>query len=90
MRTVGSYDWVVLTSPNGAERFCAGLRDGRDLAGVRLAAIGPGTAAVLAEHPLVADLVPERFVAESLLDAFPDPTGGWRDRVLLARGRGRP
>ena len=81
---VGSYDWVVLTSPNGAARFCAGLRDGRDLAGVRLAAIGPGTAQVLAEHHLVADLVPERYVAEGLLEAFADPpgTGG---RVLLAR-----
>ena len=84
VRTVGSYDWVVLTSPNGAERFCAGLRDGRDLAGVRLAVIGPATAAVLARHSLVEDLVPERYVAESLLDAFPDPPpdGG---RVLLAR-----
>lgn len=78
------YDWVVLTSPNGAERFCTSLRDGRDLAGVRLAAIGPGTAAVLADHHLLADLLPERFVAESLLAAFPDPPPGG-GRVLLAR-----
>lgn len=78
------YDWVVLTSPNGARRFCATLRDGRDLAGARLAVIGPGTAGALAEHHLVADLVPERYVAESLLAAFPPPSpeGG---RVLLAR-----
>ncbi len=76
--------WVVLTSPNGAERFCAALRDGRDLAGVRLAAIGPGTAAVLAQHHLVVDLVPERYVAEALLDAMPDaPPGG--GRIVLAR-----
>ena len=83
--TVGSYDWVVVTSPNGARRFCAQLRDGRDLAGVRLAAIGPGTAATLAEHHLVVDLVPERYVAESLLAAFPDPPGGRTGRVLLPR-----
>ena len=79
------YDWVVLTSANGAARFCEELHDGRDLAGVRLAAIGPGTADVLADHHLVADLVPERFIAESLLEAFPLPKDNDRRRVLLAR-----
>jgi uroporphyrinogen III methyltransferase / synthase len=89
---VSSYDWVVLTSANGARRFCEHLRDGRDLAGVRLAAIGPGTADALAEQHLVADLVPPRFVAESLLEAFPLPSASGssdgatgRGRVLLAR-----
>jgi uroporphyrinogen III methyltransferase / synthase len=82
---VRSYDWVVLTSPNGARRFTAGLRDGRDLGGVRLAVIGPGTGAALAEDRLVADLVPERFVAEALLEAFPAPDGRGSGRVLLAR-----
>jgi len=80
---VRDVEWVVLTSPNGARRFCAELRDGRDLAGVRLAAIGPGTADVLAQHHLVCDLVPERFVAEGLLEVFPAPSGS--RRVLLAR-----
>lgn len=81
---VHEYEWVVLTSPNGAARFCDVLRDGRDLAGVKLAAIGPGTAEVLAGRNLLADLVPQRFVAESLLEAFPLPHGP-RDRALLAR-----
>jgi uroporphyrinogen III methyltransferase/synthase len=85
---IGDYDWVVLTSPNGARRLLAALaaagRDARALGGVRLAAIGPGTAAALASARLVPDLVPERFVAESLLAAFPAaPPGG--GRVLLAR-----
>lgn len=81
---VARCDWVVLTSPNAAERFCALLRDGRDLAGVRLAAIGPGTAAVLARHHLVADLLPAQFVAEALLEAMPDPPADGA-RVLLPR-----
>ena len=81
---LSSYEWLVLTSANGAERFCACLRDARDLGGVKIAAIGPGTADVLADHGLVADLIPERFVAESLLDAFPSPTAG-AGRVLVAR-----
>ena len=77
--------WVVVTSANGASRFCDALRDGRDLAGVKLAAIGPGTADELARHSLVADLVPERFIAESLLEAFPLPHDGERSRVVIAR-----
>jgi uroporphyrinogen-III synthase len=85
---LGSYDWVVLTSPNGAQRLLDAVRDlggdGRSFAGARLAAIGPGTAEALAAGNLSVDLVPERFVAESLLDAFPDPPPGG-GRVLLAR-----
>jgi len=78
------YDWLVVTSPNGARRTMAALRDARDLAGLRLAAVGPGTARTLAEHHLQVDLVPGRFVAEGLLEVFPDPPteGG---RILLAR-----
>ena len=84
-RVLGSYDWVVLTSPNGAGRLLEMVAsyggDARWFAGTRIAAIGPGTAAVLAERGLRADLVPERFVAEALLEAMPDGPG----RVLLAR-----
>lgn len=81
---LGGIDWLVVTSPNGARRTLSALRDARDLAGVQLAAIGPGTARVLAEHHLQVDLVPERYVAEGLLAAFPDPPLGG-GRVLLAR-----
>ncbi|HEX6166951.1 MAG TPA: uroporphyrinogen-III synthase, partial [Acidimicrobiales bacterium] len=84
----GAYEWAVLTSPNGARRLLAAIRDaGRDaraLGGVRLAAIGPGTAAELAAGNLVPDLVPPSYVAESLLEAFPAP-GPSPGRVLLAR-----
>jgi uroporphyrinogen III methyltransferase/synthase len=84
----GAYGWLVLTSPNGARRVVAALRssgrDARALGGVRLAAIGPGTADVLAAANLVPDLVPPRFVAEALLEAFPDAAAGERP-VLLAR-----
>ncbi|MGI8710832.1 MAG: uroporphyrinogen-III C-methyltransferase [Acidimicrobiales bacterium] len=81
---ITSFDWVVFTSPNGVARAFALLPDTRVLGGLKVAAIGPGTADALAEVRVVADLVPERFVAESLLEAFPAPPaqGG---RVLLAR-----
>jgi uroporphyrinogen III methyltransferase/synthase len=85
---VGSYDWVVLTSANAVERLFAYLSDARALGGVRVAAIGPGTAAALVERGVAADLVPDRFVAESLLEAFPAPSSRSSrraERVLLPR-----
>jgi len=78
---VGQFDWVVFTSVNAVGRFVPLLRDARALGGVQIAAIGPGTADALAGFNLVPDLVPEQFVAESLLGAFPAGTG----RVLLPR-----
>ncbi len=83
------YEWLVFTSPNGVRAFFHdGLTparlDARALAGVRLAAIGPGTAHALTTRGLRADLVPERFVAESLLEAFPAP-GSPGERVLVVR-----
>jgi uroporphyrinogen-III synthase len=86
---LGDYDWVVLTSPNGAHRLLDAVRDGgrdaRAFAGARLAAIGPGTGEALAAANLVVDLVPPQFVAESLLDALPAPTDPGRGRLLLVR-----
>ncbi len=80
-RNVGAYDWVVMTSPNGARRFMAQLSDVRDLAGVKLAVVGPGTAQVLEGLGLRADLIPQRHVGEGLVEEFPPGTG----RVLLPR-----
>jgi uroporphyrinogen III methyltransferase/synthase len=48
------------------------FRDARAFAGSRVAAIGPGTAHALAEHGILADIVPERAVAESLVQALTD------------------
>ena len=67
----GRYAWTVLTSANAARRLADLLPDARAWAGTRIAAIGSGTAAALAEYRLLADLVPERSVAEGLLDVFP-------------------
>ena len=75
------YDWVILTSPNGAARLLDAVPDARAFGRAKVAVIGPGTAAVMAAARIVADLVPEHFVAESLLEAFPSGPG----RVLLAR-----
>jgi uroporphyrinogen III methyltransferase/synthase len=80
------YDLICLTSPNGAEllfeRLAAGGRDARALAGTRIAAIGPGTAAALAAHGIRADVIPPRFLAESLAESLGKLQIG---RVLIAR-----
>jgi uroporphyrinogen III methyltransferase/synthase len=78
---VASYDWVVFTSANAVDRFLPLLRDARAFGSARIAAIGPGTAERLAAGNVVADLVPDRYVAEGLLEQFPAGPG----RVLLPR-----
>ena len=82
----GEYQWLVVTSPNGA-RAVAERLGSRGVAHTRVAAIGPGTAEVLEAAGIATDLVPPAFVAESLLEAFPDPpvSGDGAPRVLLAR-----
>ena len=70
-------------SANAVERFWRSLGDGRGLGGAKLAVIGDATAAALADHGVVADLVPEQFVAESLVEAFPDPARAGVSQVLL-------
>ena len=81
---LAGYDLICVTSPNGATRLLEEVRDARALAGPRIAAIGPGTARALAEGGIVADIVPPRAVAESLLEALEgEPVG----RVLIARAQ---
>ena len=83
---VGRYDWAVFTSPTGVARFFEHLHDARSLGGVKVAAIGPGTAAALADRNVVADLIPEQYVAESLLEALSNEVGpDGPGRVLIPR-----
>ena len=68
------YDWIVFTSPNGAERFFDAFYqaypDARCLGNAKLAAIGTGTAKKIQEYRFAVDLIPEKFVAEGLIEAF--------------------
>ena len=78
------WDWVVVTSPNGAERAVAAAGGRAAALALRWAVVGPGTADALTALGIHAALVPERFVAEGLVEAFPDPPAGG-GRVLLAQ-----
>jgi uroporphyrinogen III methyltransferase / synthase len=85
---LGIYELVCLTSPNGVRLLFEAMEnagvDARALAGVTVAAIGPGTARALADRGVLADVVPERFVAEGLLEALEDHEVDGA-RVLVAR-----
>jgi uroporphyrinogen III methyltransferase / synthase len=50
--------------------MAAAGRDARALAQAQVAAIGPGTAGALREHGVIADVVPERSVAEALVESL--------------------
>lgn len=84
-----AYDWVFFTSPNGVEFFWRHLAelkvDIRGLHRARIGAVGPATAAALAERGLVAEELPARFQAEGLLEAF-GPRLEAGQKVLLPRG----
>jgi uroporphyrinogen III methyltransferase/synthase len=86
------YDWIVFTSSNGVRALLDRLfhrgQDLRRLGPVRLAAIGPSTAQALAEYHLRADLIPDRYCSEGLVEALRERVAG--RYLLLARAdRGR-
>jgi uroporphyrinogen-III synthase len=73
------YDWVIVTSPNGAAELA---RRGRNLG--RLAAVGPATAEALRAHGLEPAFVPRTSSQDGLLRELPRPAG----RVLFAAAEG--
>ncbi|MGD0114587.1 MAG: uroporphyrinogen-III C-methyltransferase [Dehalococcoidia bacterium] len=87
----GEYDWLVFSSANGVDMFFDELRrhkkDARALGRARVCAIGPATAIALNRHGVHADLVPERFLAEGVVEALAE-RGIMGQRVLWPRARG--
>ena len=82
-----TFDWIVFTSTNGVdafmERLLAGPGDVRSLGGVQLCAVGPATAARLADYQLKVDLMPAEYHADAVADMLREHVRG--ARVLLPR-----
>lgn len=78
---IRDYSWIVVTSANGVDALF-GL--GPDMAGAQIAAVGDATAAAVHGYGEEVALVPEAFVAESLVEVFPMGSG----RVLVAQAAG--
>lgn len=89
VRRLGEFDWVVLTSPNGAASLFARIDelglDTRAFGGVKMAAVGEATANALRERSIIADLVPEAFTTEALGKALQAGGGLSGKKVLLPR-----
>jgi uroporphyrinogen III methyltransferase/synthase len=85
-------DWLFFTSQNAVaifwEQLLGGGRDARALAGVKVGAIGPATAGALLEHGIAVDLVPSRFVAESLLEVLQTRTDVAGSHALFVTAEG--
>lgn len=71
---VADYHWLIFTSANGVERFFARLfksgKDARALGYAKLAAIGSATAEKLRQYGLVADVIPQEYRAEGVVEAL--------------------
>ena len=89
---ISDFQWLVFTSVNGVQAFLDRLlksgHDLRVLGHLRIAAIGPATAAALESYHLVLDVMPDEYRSEKLADALREHVSG--KRVLLVRAdRGR-
>ncbi len=73
---LSSFHWLILTSHNAVDCFFARLeasgKDARSLFGIKIAVVGKKTAESLRSHFLQPDFIPPNFVADSLVENFPD------------------
>lgn len=81
------YDWLILTSSNGVEYFFERLfsqgKDARVLNGIKIAVVGEKTAKSLQQRGVNPDFIPPDFVADSLIEHFPEDLAG--KKILFPR-----
>ncbi|WP_267382854.1 uroporphyrinogen-III C-methyltransferase [Cyanobacterium sp. uoEpiScrs1] len=84
---LSSFDWLIFTSANGVKFFFQRLKtlgkDVRALAGIKLATVGEKTDCILKKHGLKSDFIPPDFVADSLVENFPECLSN--KKILLPR-----
>jgi len=89
LKSLATYDWLILTSANGVEAMWERLRKlritRRKLSHLRIAAIGPATKRAIVKHGLKVKMMPEEYVAESVVKGLRDQVNG--RRVLLVRAK---
>lgn len=86
-----TYEWLIFTSPNAVEYFFDTFykirEDAREIGGCRIAAVGPGTKAKLAEYRMGVDLMPEIHVAEELAAKFESDVSVENTTMLWVRAK---
>jgi uroporphyrinogen-III synthase len=89
LENIKTYDWLILTSVNGVEALWKRVRklhvSLRSLKQLQIAAIGPATKQAIVEHGLKVKMMPEEYVAESVVEKLRDQVSG--KRVALVRAK---
>ena len=89
LKNIRGYDWLILTSANGVEAMWECVRrlriTRRKLKHLQIAAIGPATKKAIVKHGLKVKMVPEEYVAESVVKGLRDKVKG--KRVVLIRAK---
>ncbi len=89
LNNLATYDWLILTSVNGVEAMCDRLSklrlSKRSLKHLKIAAIGPATKKAIEKRSIKVDVVPEEYVAESVVKSLRKQVKG--KRILLVRAK---
>jgi uroporphyrinogen-III synthase len=89
LKNLQKYDWLILTSVNGVEALWQRLHKLRltkeHLKHLKVAAIGPATKKAMQKHGVKVNVVPEEYIAESVVESLSHQVAG--KRVLLARAK---
>ncbi|MEA5594122.1 uroporphyrinogen-III synthase [Rivularia sp. UHCC 0363] len=84
---LAEFDWLIFTSSNGISYFFERLmllgKDARTLANLKIAVVGEKTAKILENHNLKPDFIPPNFIADSLIEHFPEQLAG--QKILFPR-----
>jgi uroporphyrinogen III methyltransferase/synthase len=92
LEQLATYEWLVVTSRNAVELLWASIRDlgldARAFASTKLCAVGPATADALLAHGLAVDVIPDRYVAEGVIEKLRERDDVRGSRVLFARAAG--
>jgi len=100
---LNEFDWLIFSSSNGVrfflDRFFApeqktGHEKQKSWArlrqnGLKIAAMGPGTAGTVSEYGLPVDLIPDRFCAEGMAAALTEEAHRHKRFLSLRASRGR-
>lgn len=88
IKSASNYNWIIFTSVNGVKAFFDEMKinhiDIRSLGNVKICAIGPKTKEILEAKGLIVDVMPEKFVAESVLESL-KPLINPGEKILLPR-----
>src|SRR5579864_3647412 len=89
LKNLAGYDWLILTSVNGVEALWKRMNKlgltSKQLKRIDVAAIGPATKKAIETRGIKVKLVPEEYVAESVVESLRNEVVG--KRILLARAR---